>query len=95
MKFEFNDKVLNYLQSKNASEVTLDLEDIPVNCCLGRVPELKISLAPPEVPGEYRNFSVRGINIHVSKLLRTNETLTLFLSKPFKNLEVAGVNLVL
>lgn len=90
-----NDKVLNFLRARGASAVTLDLEDIPTNCCLGHLPEVKLSYVPPEEPEQYRHFFVRGINVHVSKMLRTNDTLTLFLSQPFKSLEVAGVNLIL
>lgn len=97
MKFELADNLLNYLAEKGAEDVTLDLEEIPSNCCLGRLPEMKISLQSPSNANAYRHFDVGGIHIHLSKLLRTQNTLRLFLSGlgPFKKVEAAGVNLVL
>lgn len=91
------DNVLRFLEDRSQSNLTLDLQEIPSNCCLGRLPEMKLSYQPPRNPAEYRHFASRGISIHVSKVLRTGETLTLFLSGfgKFKKLEVAGVNLVL
>ncbi|MFQ5672571.1 MAG: hypothetical protein ACE5G9_05710 [Nitrospinales bacterium] len=95
MKFKFEDKALEFLRARGASELTLDIEEISTPCCTSRLPEVKLSHTPPRNPDRYRNFSVRGINVHVSKMLRTGNTLTVFLSKPFKKLEVAGLNLVL
>lgn len=97
MKFELDDKLLNYLSEEGAEDLTLDLEEIPSNCCLGRLPEMKISLESPHNSDAYRHFDVGGVHIHLSKLLRTGHTLKLFLSGfgPFKKVEVAGVNLVL
>ena len=97
MKFEFSDNLLNYLAEQGAEDITLNLEEIPSNCCLGRLPEMKISLQSPPNADAYRHFEVGGIHIHLSKLLRTGHTLKLFLSGfgPFKKVEVAGVNLVL
>ena len=97
MKFELADNLLSYLSAKGAEDVTLDLEEIPSNCCLGRLPEMKISLESPPNTDEYRHFEVGGIHIHLSKLLRTQETLKLFLTVlgPFKKVEASGVNLVL
>lgn len=97
MKFEIDDAVLVFLRTQGWEDVTLDLEDIPTPCCVGRLPELKLSPVPPANPGSYRHFCVRGINIHIAKTARTQESLTFFLSGfgRFKKLEVAGVNLVL
>ena len=97
MKFELADNLLSYLSAKGTKDVTLDLEEIPSNCCLGRLPEIKISLESPPNTEEYRHFEVGGIRIHLSKLLRTQDTLKLFLTGfgPFKKVEAAGVNLVL
>lgn len=97
MKFEFADNVLNYLVERGAADITLDLEEIPSNCCLGRLPEMKISYERPANTADYRHFEVGGIRIHLSRLLRTGDTLTLSLSGfgPFKKIEAAGVNLVL
>lgn len=97
MKFELADNLLSYLLAKGAEDITLDLEEIPSSCCLGRLPEMKISLESPPNTDEYRNFEVGGIHIHLSKLLRTQETLKLFLTGlgPFKKVEASGVNLVL
>jgi hypothetical protein len=97
LKFELADNLLSYLSEQGAADVTLDLEEIPSNCCLGRLPEMKISLGSPPNTDAYRHFEVGGIHIHLSKLLRTRETLKLFLTGlgPFKKVEAAGVNLVL
>lgn len=97
MKFELADNLLNYLDEQGAEDVTLDLEEIPSNCCLGRLPEMKISLQNPPNSDAYRHFDVGGIHIHLSKLLRTQDTLKLSLTGfgPFKKIEAAGVNLVL
>ena len=85
------------MSEQGAEDVTLDLEEIPSSCCLGRLPEMKISLESPANSEEYRHFEVGGIHIHLSKLLRTNATLKLFLTGlgPFKKVEASGVNLVL
>ena len=58
---------------------------------------MKISLQSPANSEEYRHFEVGGLHIHLSKLLRTGDTLKLFLSGlgPFKKVEASGVNLVL
>ncbi|MFQ5482804.1 MAG: hypothetical protein ACE5ER_08590 [Nitrospinaceae bacterium] len=97
MKFNLDDRVLGFLREQGASDVTVDLEDLPTPCCLGRVPEMKISLQTPANHNAYRHFSVHGIGIHLSKLLRTKDTLKLFLSGigPFKKVEVSGVKLIL
>ena len=85
------------MSEQGAADVTLDLEEIPTNCCLGRLPEMKISLESPPNTDAYRHFDVGGIHIHLSKLLRTQATLKLFLTGlgPFKKVEASGVNLVL
>ena len=82
---------------RNQTELTIDLEEIPSNCCLGRLPGLRLHDSPPRNPSDYRHFSAQGINIHISNALRTEETLKLFLSGigPFKKLEVNGINLIL
>lgn len=97
MKIELTDSLRGYLSEQGAEDVTLDLEEIPSNCCLGRLPEMNISLGSPPNSDEYRHFEVGGIRIHLSKLLRTQDTLKLFLTGfgPFKKVEAAGVNLVL
>ncbi len=97
MKLDLAENVLEYLDERKQTELTIDLEEIPSNCCLGRLPEIRFHDEPPSDPGQYRHFSVHGINIHVSRVLRTQDTLKLFFSGigPFKKLEVAGVNLIL
>lgn len=88
---------LEFLRDRQAGDLTLDLEEISSNCCLGRLPEMKITYERPSNADGYRHFRSQGIDIHISKLLRTRDTLRIFLSGfgPFKKLEVAGVNLVL
>ncbi len=97
MKFELADNVLNFMSEQGTEDLTLDLEEIPSSCCLGRLPEMNISLHSPANSEKYRHFEVGGIHIHLSKLLRTNDTLKLFLTGlgPFKKVEASGVNLVL
>jgi hypothetical protein len=97
LKFQIDDKVLAYLQTHGCADITLDVEELPTSCCIGRLPEMKISLSSPADVAQYRAFCAQGINIYLSNLLRTQETLTFFLSGfgPFKRLEVGGVNLVL
>ncbi|QPJ60555.1 MAG: hypothetical protein G3M70_01090 [Candidatus Nitronauta litoralis] len=99
MKFELDDKVVQFLAQKGSTNVTLDVEDLDTTCCLGRVPEMKITLVPPSEAhqSKYRHFNHAGINLYLSKLIRSQETLTLHLSGfgPFKKLEASGINLVL
>lgn len=97
MKLELDDHTLEYLRYRNQSDVTLDLEEITTNCCVGTLPELKFHNAPPQNPEKYRHYSVQGINFYISRQLRTENTLTFSLSGvgPLKKLEVAGVNLIL
>ncbi len=97
MKFELADNLLSFLSEQGTADVTLVLEEIPSNCCLGRLPEMKISLKIPPNSEEYWHFDVGGIHIHLSKLLRTQDTLNLVLTGlgPFKKVEASGVNLVL
>ena len=97
MKVEFGGKVLEYFKDRDQSELTIDVEEIASNCCVGRLPEIKLSHRLPDNPGKYRHFPIHGINIHVARDIRTEETLTLSLSGigPFKKLEVRGLNLVL
>lgn len=85
------------MAKRGAAHLTLDLEEIPSNCCLGRLPETKISFENPSNSADYRHFEVDGLQIHLSKLLRTGDTLKLSLSGfgPFKKIEAAGLNLVL
>ena len=94
MKFQFEDNVFQYLESRGSRDVTLDIEELDSPCCLGRMPEMKITLAPPENPDRYRHFTQRGIHLHLSHLIRAQETLTLHLSGfgPFKKLEASGIN---
>ena len=97
MRFDFANEALEYLQGRNQSELTIDLEEIPSNCCLGRLPEVRLLNTSPENPENFRHFIVEGISIYLSKNLRTENTLKLFLSGlgPFKKLEIAGINLIL
>ncbi len=99
LKFELDDNVVQFLAQKGSSDVTLDIEELDTPCCIGRVPEMKITLAPPSEDNrsEYRHFTQAGIKLHLSKLIRSQETLTLHLSGfgPFKKLEASGINLVL
>jgi len=97
VQFDFANEVLEYFQGRNQSELTIDLEEIPSNCCLGRLPEVRLLNTSPENPENFRHFIVEGISIYLSKNLRTENTLKLFLSGlgPFKKLEIAGINLIL
>ncbi len=97
MKFEISDNVLSYLESLDSYNLTIDLKEIPSNCCLGRLPETKVSFLSPENLDNYRHFWVGGIQIHLSKLVRSKETLKVFLSGwgPFKKVEVSGINFIL
>jgi len=94
---ELNGQTLEYLRRRNQSDVTLDLEEIQSNCCVGVVPELKFHNAPPQNPEKYRYYFVQGINFYISRQLRTENTLTFSLTGlgPFKKLDVSGVNLIL
>ena len=97
MQFDFANEALEYLQGRNQSELTIDLEEIPSNCCVGRLPEVRLLNTSPEHPENFRHFVVEGISIYLSKNLRTENTLKLSLSGlgPFKKLEIAGINLIL
>lgn len=97
MELELDDPALEYLRLRSQSNVTLELEEITTNCCVGTLPELKFHNAPPQNPEKYRHYSVQGIDFYISRQLRTENTLTFSLSGigPFEKLEVAGVNLIL
>lgn len=97
LKLELADNVIEYLGRLGQSELTLDLEEMKSSCCVGRLPEIKFHGALPQNPEKYRHYSVQGIHIHVSRLLRTENTLTFTLSGIglFKKIEVSGVNLIL
>ena len=97
MRFDFANEVLEYLQGRNQSELTIDLEEIPSNCCVGRLPEVRLLNASPEHPENFRYFMVEGISFFLSNTPRTENTLKLSLSGlgPFKKLEIAGINLIL
>ena len=97
MQFDFANEALEYLQGRDQSELTIDLEEIPSNCCLGRLPEVRLLNTSPEHPENFRYFMVEGISIYLSKNLRNENTLKLSLSGlgPFKKLEIAGINLIL
>ncbi|MFQ5449791.1 MAG: CC/Se motif family (seleno)protein [Nitrospinaceae bacterium] len=97
MKLDFAENVLDYLRDQGRFDLTIDLEEIRSSCCVGRIPEIRIHFNPPENPEKYRHFSAEDIHVHISNLLRTQNTLTLTLSGvgPFKKLQVSGLNLVL
>ena len=97
MKVEIDPRVPEFLRQQGGQALTLDLEEIPSACCVGRLPEMKISYRPPEHPDRYRHFNVDGVELHLSKLLRTRDTLRVSLTGmgPFKKIEVAGIHLIL
>ncbi len=97
MKIQLESNVCQFLESRGSRDVTLDIEELESPCCLGRVPEMKITLAAPENPDGYRHFTQEGIHLHLSRLIRARDTLTLHLSGfgPFKKLEASGINLIL
>ncbi len=97
MKIALEEKARAFLREKDQSEVTIDLAEIESSCCVGRLPEVLIRRDPPRNPRNYRSFTVDGVRVHLSNLLRTKETLTLSLSGlgPFRKLEVSGLNLIL
>ncbi len=97
MKIALKEKAREFLREKHQSEVTIDLAEIESSCCVGRLPEITIRRDPPENPRNYRCFTVDGVRIHLSNLIRTHEQLTLSLSGvgPFRKLEVSGLNLIL
>jgi len=97
LKVEVEDTVSDFLHKRGKADVTIDVEDLETPCCVGRLPEMKISYETPADPDRYRHFKAGAVTIHLSKLLRTEDTMKVFLSGlgPFKKVEVSGINLVL
>ncbi len=79
------------------NRLTVDLEEIQSPCCVGRLPEIKFTSSVPDKPEDYRSFSASGVEVFISKLLRTSSKVTLSLSGfgPFKKLEIDGIDLIL
>ncbi|PIR01631.1 MAG: hypothetical protein COV66_00450 [Nitrospinae bacterium CG11_big_fil_rev_8_21_14_0_20_45_15] len=97
MKLDFSADARKYLEQKRQSCLTVDLEEIQSPCCIGRLPEIKFSNSVPAKPEDYRSFSSFGIEVFISKLLRTSSNVTFSLSGfgPFKKLEIQGIDLIL
>jgi len=97
MKLIFSEEAKKHLDKKKMKRLTIDLEEIQSPCCVGRLPEIKFSSHKPDRPDEYRIFTALGVEVFISKLLRTTSQVTLSLSGfgPFKKLEIDGVDLIL
>lgn len=97
MRFDLDEKALEFLNERGHRAVTIDLAELSPNCCAGRLPDVRLRPGPPENPEAYRHFHARGIDLHVAKGLRTDKKLRLLVSGigPFKKLEVSGLNLIL
>jgi len=97
MRFVLDDNALGFLSERGHRAVTIDLMELSPNCCVGRLPDVRLRPGPPENPAAYREFHARGIDIHLHKSLKTGKELRLHLSGwgPFKKLEVSGLKLIL
>ena len=90
-------KTRRFLSDRGIRAVTIDLAELSPNCCVGRLPDVRVHPGPPGDPGAYRHFHAGGLDIHVAKGLNTEKALRLHLSGwgPFHKLEVSGLNLFL
>jgi len=97
MRFDLDDEALDFLRARGHGALTLRLTEIFPNCCVGRLPDVRLEPGPPKCPEAYRHFHVRGIDIHVDKALKTEKELKLYVSGlgPFKKLEISGLQLIL
>ena len=73
MKITIENSVVDYLNKKECSELTIDVVEIDVSCCVGRIPETKIDLCSPRDNEKYNSYSVKGIKINLSKTMRLEE----------------------
>ena len=97
MKITIENSVLDYLNKKECSELTIDVVELDVNCCVGRIPETRIDLCSPSDTGKYNSHTVEGIKINLSKTMRLEEELKIVLSGFwfFRHLDLIGNKMVL
>ncbi len=76
--------------------MTVNVIDLEVNCCFGRIPETKITFNSPHDQNAYNRFSVDNITIYLSKVLRLEDNVKIVLSGfgPFKSLELIGLKIL-
>ena len=97
MKITIENPVLDYLNKKECDELTIDVIELDVSCCIGRLPETRIDLCSPSNNEKYNSYILEGIKINLSKTMRLDEELKIVLSGFwfFKRLDLVGNKMVL
>lgn len=92
MRVSLESSALVFLNSRKYDEVTVNVIDLEVNCCLGRAVETKITFDSPYDENVYNCFYVHGIKFNLSKILMLEDNVKIALSgfEPFKSLELTG-----
>jgi hypothetical protein len=97
MKITIENSVLDYLNKKECDELTIDVVELDVSCCIGRIPETRIDLCSPSYHQKYNSYTVEGIKINLSKTMRFEEELKIVLSGFwfFRHLGLVGNKVIL
>lgn len=97
MNITLGNSVLDYLQKNECNELTIEVIEIDVSTCVGRIPETKINFGSPTKNDEYDSYIVDGIKINLSNTMKADNDLKVVLSGFwfFKHLDLVGHKLVL
>ena len=97
VKITIENSVLDYLNKNESNELTIDVVELDVSCCIGRLPETRIDLSSPSDNEKYNSYTVEGIKINLSKTMRLEEELKIVLSGVwfFRHLDLVGNKLIL
>ena len=97
MNITLGNSVLDYLQKKECNELTIEVIEIDVSTCVGRIPETKINFGSPTKNDEYDSYIVDGIKINLSNTMKADNDLKVVLSGFwfFKHLDLVGNKMIL
>ena len=97
MKITIENPALDYLNKKECNELTIDVVELEVSSCVGRIPETRIDLCSPSNNEKYNSHTVEGIKVNLSKTMRLEEELKIVLSGFwfFRHLDLVGNKLIL
>ena len=97
MKITIQNSVLDYLNKKKCAELTIEVVELEVSGCVGRIPETRINLCSPRDNDKYNSHTVEGIKINLSQTMRLEEELKIVLSGFwfFRHLDLVGHKVIL
>ncbi len=97
MKITIQNSVLDYLNKKKCTELTIEVVELEVSGCVGRIPETRINLCSPRDNDKYNSHTVEGIKINLSQTMRLEEELKIVLSGFwfFRHLDLVGHKVIL